>query len=128
MIKLLNNAACVALLLVSSTASAVVCTPATINPSAITRIVPHSSIEAVIATLACSPTHQVYSPVVNASIYTFRLPMLDIGVYVMVDSQGVGFAQYMDFTNPNAGQYNGAMRAELPPYWVPSAGTIIPLR
>lgn len=129
MIKLLNNASFLAvLLLASSTASAVVCTPATINPSAIARIVPHSSIETVIAALGCAPTGQVYSPIVNAFMYTFKVPMLDIGVHVMVDSQGVGFAQYMDFTNPAASSYNGAMRIELPPYLVPAAGTINHLR
>lgn len=128
MIKQLTNAAnLVALLLVSSTASAVVCTPATINPSSITRIVPRTGIEAVIATLGCAPTQQIYSPLVNATIYTFKVPMLDIGIHVMVDAQGVGFAQYMDFTNPVVGSYNGAIRGELPPLWMPSAGTITPL-
>lgn len=104
------------------------CTPATINPSAIARIVPRTGIEAVIAILGCAPTEQVYAPLVNATVYTFKVPMLDVGVHVVVDGQGVSFAQYMDFSNPVVGSYNGAMRIELPPHWVPSAGTITPLR
>lgn len=125
MIKLLNSASVlIALLIVSSTASAVVCTPATINPSAIARIVPRTSIETAIAALGCAPTEQIYSPIANSTIYTFKVPMLDVFVHVVVDSQGIAFAEYMDFTNPVAAPYSGAMRVNLPPLWVPSAGTI----
>lgn len=128
MIKLLTNAASlVALLLVSSTSSAVVCTPATINPSVIARIVPRTSIETAIAALGCAPTEQIYSPIANATVYTFKVPMLNVFVHVVVDSQGIAFAEYMDFTNPVIGSYNGAIRGELPPLWMPSAGTITPL-
>jgi hypothetical protein len=126
MIKLLNSTAfLVALLFVSSTASAVVCTPATINPSAIARIVPHSSIGTVMAAMGCVPTEQAYSPIANATIYRFKIQMVDVFVDVVVDSQGVVFAEYIDFTNPIAGSYNGALRVNLPPLWVPSAGTIL---
>jgi len=125
MVKSINNATCLALLLVSSTASAVVCTPATINSSVIASIVPHSPIATVIATLGCAPTDVIYSPVVNATLYTFKVPMLDVGVHVVVDIQGVVAAQYIDLTNPNVGAYTGAMRVNLPPLWVPAAGTII---
>lgn len=126
MIKLLNNAASlVALLLVSFTAAAAVCTPATINPSSIARIVPRTSIATVQATLGCAPSEIFIAEDVSVTIYRFAVPLLNGGVYVAVDAMGVSFAQYLD---PLISSHNSAMRLEPPltPQWILSAGMILP--
>lgn len=111
------------------------CTPATINPGAIPRILPHVSIAAVEATLGCMPT-DIYidnDPTMNPNptfntVYRFAVPLLNISIYIITDAQGTLFALYTDMTNPVGTAYNGAIRVEpsLPPdtNWMQSGGFI----
>lgn len=100
------------------------CTPATINQAAISRIRPHTSIEAVEATLGCMPAEWLYSPETNATTYSFMVPLLNVSIWVVVDTTGVAFAEYFNFVNPLEASYSGALRAEPPlaPSMMPSAG------
>lgn len=116
------------LAIASASASAATCTTATINPGAVSRIRPHTSIETVIAMLGCSPV-DVFVAEVGTTKYSFLVPVLNVGLYVFTDSMGVSFALYTDHTNPAGVQYNGALRVEPPlsPSWMPNAG-FIPIR
>ena len=105
------------------------CTPATINPGAVSRIRPHTSIETVIAMIGCSPTEVFVAEEVGTTRYSFQVPLLDVELDVNTDSMGVMFAIYFDRTNPVGIKYNGALRIEPPlsPSWMPSAG-VVPIR
>lgn len=102
------------------------CTPATINPGAVSRIRPHSTIETAIAMLGCSPTEVFFAEKIGVTKYKFLVPMLDVELDVFSDSLGVSFAIYIDRTNPIERHYNGALRIEPPltPNWMPSAGVV----
>lgn len=105
------------------------CTPATINPGAVSRIRPHTSIETVIAMLGCSPTEVFVAEEVGTTRYSFQVPLLDVELDVITDALGVSFALYFDRTNPVGIKYNGALRVEPPlsPSWMPNGG-FIPIR
>ncbi len=102
------------------------CTPATINPGAVLRIRPHTSIETVIAMLGCKPTETFFADKVGVTKYSFLVPVLNVELDVFSDSMGVSFALYSDRTNPLETSYNSGFRAEQPltPNWMPSAGVI----
>lgn len=102
------------------------CTPATINPGAVSRIRPHTSIETVIAMLGCSPTEIFFAEKVGVTGYKFLVPLLDAELDVFSDSMGISFAIYIDRTNPLERHYNGALRIEPPlaPNWMPNAGVV----
>lgn len=103
------------------------CTPATINPGAVSRIRPHTSIEMVIAMLGCSPAEVFVAEEAGVTRYGFLVPVLNVGLDVYVDSMGVSFAHYTDRTNLAGIKYNGALRIEPPlsPSWMPNAGFIV---
>jgi len=102
------------------------CTPATINPGAVSRIRPHTSIEMVVAMLGCNPTEVFLAEKVGVTKYSFLVPVLNVELDVFSDSMGVSFALYSDRTNPIETSYNSGFRAEQPltPNWMPSAGVV----
>jgi len=126
--KILSISSIVALAVFTAAPAWAICTPATINPGAVSRIRPHTSIETVIAMLGCSPV-DVFVAEVGTTKYSFLVPVLNVGLYVFTDSMGVSFALYTDHTNPTGVQYNGALRIEPPlsPSWLPNGG-FIPIR
>ena len=102
------------------------CTPATINPRAVSQIRPHSTIETVIAMLGCNPTEIFFAEKVGVTRYSFLVPVLNVELDVFSDSMGVSIALYSDRTNPLEISYNSGFRVEQPltPNWMPSAGVI----
>ncbi len=102
------------------------CTPASVNPGAVSRIRPHTSIEMVIAMLGCNPTEIFFAEKVGVTKYSFLVPILNVELDVFSDSMGVSFALYSDRTNPLETSYSSGFRAEQPltPNWMPSAGVI----
>lgn len=106
-----------------STQAQAICTPATVNPAAIQRIMPRMSVAAVQAVMGCLPTETMIGES-GVTLLRFAVPFINGGVYVVFDTaMGVSFAEYMD---PLIVSYNGALRAEPPlaPQWMPSAGVI----
>lgn len=104
-----------------STQAQAICTPATVNPAAIQRIMPRMSVAAVQAVMGCLPTETMIGES-GVTLLRFAVPFVNGGVSVAFDVMGSAFAVYLD---PALVSYNGAMRVEPPaPSWMPSAGVI----
>lgn len=120
--KLIKSVVLTISLLLPSVGSAEICTPVTVNPSAIQRISPRMGVGAVQSIMGCFPTERMVSEM-GVTILRFAIPKTSGGVYVAFDAMGVSFAEYID---PLLVSYSGAFRVSPPlqPIWIPAAGML----
>lgn len=120
--KILSTSSIVALAVFTAAPAWAICTPATVNPGAVQRIMPRMSVSAAQAVMGCSP--KILLNENGITILHFTIPFVGGGVFIVFDSMGAAFAEYLD---PAFATYNGALRVEPPlaPNWMPSAGALL---
>lgn len=95
-----------------------ICTPATVNPGAVQRILPRMSVSAAQAAMGCLPVQNTTGES-GMTLLRFALPLTPGGVLVVFDSRGAISVEYID---PTVTSYVGAIA----PFWIPSAGVLPP--